>query len=182
MNNEERTEIERDLYVALGEHFLALRAADLERLDERFRAQERANTLKAEELARRLEVLNHAHEQAREKERDFISRETYETFVLRYQDAHQAVKNEILSASHAESEKLEVGLARVDEKFNEYIKRYEARQREVDVLLAAQKGAAEEAKRAVEEQARKANRNLGIASLVLGVIVFAANTIPLIIK
>jgi len=182
MNNEERTEIERDLYVALGEHFLALRAADLRRLDERFEAQERANQLKSEELARRLEVLNHAHEQAREKERDFISRETYETFVLRYQDAHQAVKNDIVSATRAETQKVEANFERVDEKFNEYIKRYEARQREVDVLLAAQKGAAEEAKRAVEEQARKANRNLGIASLVLGIIVFAANTIPLIIN
>ena len=182
MNEQERSDLEHDVYVSLREYFAALRAADQRRLDERFIAQERANELKAEELARRLEVLNHAHEQAREKERDFISRETYETFVLRYQDAHQAVKNEILSASHTESEKLEVGLARVDEKFNEYVKRYEARQREVDLLLSAQKGAAEEAKRAVEEQARKANRNLGIASLVLGIIVFAANTIPLLLK
>ena len=168
--------------IDLRDHLLALREADMERLDERFQAQEHANELKAEELARRLEVLNHAHEQAREKERDFISRETYETFVLRYQDAHQAVKNEIVAATRAESEKLEAGLERVDEKFNEYVKRYEARQREVDLLLSAQKGAAEEAKRAVEEQARKANRNLGIASLVLGVIVFAANTIPLLIR
>jgi hypothetical protein len=182
MDEQERSDIERAVYIDVREHFAALRREDLRRLDERFVAQEEAGRLRAEELARRLEVLNHAHEQAREKERDFISRETYETFVLRYQDAHQAVKNDIVAAAKSESLKTEANFERVDEKFNEYVKRYEARQREVDLLLSAQKGAAEEAKRAVEEQARKANRNLGIASLVLGLIVFAANTTPLLIR
>jgi hypothetical protein len=182
MDPQERTDIERDVYVSLRDYFIALRAADQRRLDERFQAQEHANVIKAEELARRLEVLNHAHEQAREKERDFIQRETYETFVVRYQDAHQSLKNEIVAATKAQQDRVESSFERVDEKFNEYIKRYEVRQREVDVLLAAQKGAAEEAKRAVEEQGRKSNRNLGMVSLGLGIIVFLANTIPLLIK
>lgn len=37
-----------------------------------------ALALDAQEKERRLDGLNHAHEQAREKERDFIPRETYE--------------------------------------------------------------------------------------------------------
>lgn len=37
-----------------------------------------ALSLDAKEKERRLDTLNHAHEQAREKERDFVPRETYE--------------------------------------------------------------------------------------------------------
>lgn len=48
------------------------------RLDSRFQAQEKATILAMTELQRRLDTLNHAHEQAREKERDFVSREVYE--------------------------------------------------------------------------------------------------------
>ena len=40
--------------------------------EQRFAAIEKANVLLASEMARRVEVLNHAHELAREKERDFI--------------------------------------------------------------------------------------------------------------
>jgi 3-polyprenyl-4-hydroxybenzoate decarboxylase len=51
--------------------------------EQRFVAVEKAITLAAEEVARRLEVLNHFHQLAREKERDFIGREAYETFAQR---------------------------------------------------------------------------------------------------
>jgi len=54
--------------------------------EQRFAAMDKAIVLAAEELARRLEVLNHAHEQAREKERDFIGREAFETFARRVTD------------------------------------------------------------------------------------------------
>jgi hypothetical protein len=51
--------------------------------EQRFAAMEKAIVLAAEEIARRLEVLNHYHELAREKERDFIRREAFDTFVQR---------------------------------------------------------------------------------------------------
>ena len=66
---------------------------------ERFQSQEKALQLKAEELSRRLDVLNHAHEQAREKERDFISREVYEKQVERNQDDMKALSVEIKTAA-----------------------------------------------------------------------------------
>jgi len=53
---------------------------------QRFAAMDKAVVLLASEMTRRLEVLNHAHEMAREKERDFIRREAFETFVLRVSD------------------------------------------------------------------------------------------------
>lgn len=52
----------------------------------RFASMDKAIVLLADETARRLEVLNHAHEQAREKERDFIGREAYDTFTQRSRD------------------------------------------------------------------------------------------------
>jgi hypothetical protein len=51
--------------------------------EQRFTSTDKAIVLAASELARRLEVLNHAHELAREKERDFIGREAFETFAQR---------------------------------------------------------------------------------------------------
>jgi hypothetical protein len=51
--------------------------------EQRFAAVEKAIILAAEEMSRRLDISNHAHEQAREKERDFIGREAFDTFVLR---------------------------------------------------------------------------------------------------
>ncbi len=54
--------------------------------EQRFCAMDKAILLFAEEMSRRLEILNHAHEQAREKERDFIGREAFETFVQRVSD------------------------------------------------------------------------------------------------
>ncbi len=54
--------------------------------DQRFSAVEKAIVLAASELARRLDVLNHAHERAREKEREFIRREAFDTFAQRVTD------------------------------------------------------------------------------------------------
>jgi hypothetical protein len=54
--------------------------------EQRFAAVDKAIVLAASEMARRLDVLNHAHELAREKERDFIRREAFETFVQRVGD------------------------------------------------------------------------------------------------
>jgi hypothetical protein len=54
--------------------------------EQRFAAIDRSIVLAAEEIGRRLEVLNHYHELAREKERDFIRREAFDTFVQRVTD------------------------------------------------------------------------------------------------
>jgi hypothetical protein len=54
--------------------------------EQRFAAMDKALVLLASEMARRLELLNHAHELAGEKERDFIRREAYETFAQRVSD------------------------------------------------------------------------------------------------
>ena len=66
--------------------------------EQRFAAMDKAIVLAAEELARRLEVLNHAHEQAREKERDFIRREAFDTFVLRVADDLAMLRRESQTA------------------------------------------------------------------------------------
>lgn len=134
------------------------------RIDERFDALDKALKLQAREYERRLHDLNGEFERDRTRQHDYVTTDKYE--------------------SQLEAEKVarEAALLRVDEKFNEYIKRYEARQREVDLLLAAQSGAADQAQRAVEEQGRKSNRNLGLASLGLGVLVFGANLAPSFFK
>lgn len=164
MNDREKQEVERDVYVSLRDHFNALRAEDQRRMDERFAALSKALELQATEYERRLHALNGEFERDRLRQHQYVTTDKWET------------KNE------AEQEARETALLRVDEKFTEYVKRYEARQREVDLLLAAQSGAAEEAKRAVEEQGRKSNRNLGIASLLLGALVFGAQIIPFLTK
>ena len=63
--------------------------------EQRFLAMDKAILLVAEEMSRSLEVLNHAHEQAREKERDFIGREAYETFTQRSRDDFAGLRREI---------------------------------------------------------------------------------------
>ena len=49
--------------------------------EQRFQAMDTALELKAEELSRRLEILNHAHEQAREIQSTYVPREVFEGFV-----------------------------------------------------------------------------------------------------
>jgi hypothetical protein len=67
--------------------------------EQRFAAMDKAIVLAAEEIARRLEVLNHAHELAREKERDFIRREAFDTFVLRVSDDLTLLRRETQTSS-----------------------------------------------------------------------------------
>src|SRR5580658_5218696 len=74
--------------VSLKEHLLALIAieresADRERtfIDLRFQLAERALQLDHVEMLRRLDLLNHAHEDARLKEASFVGREVYESQV-----------------------------------------------------------------------------------------------------
>ena len=72
--------------VSLKEHLLALIAAERESgsrertfIDLRFELAERALQLNHVEMLRRLDLLNHAHEDARQKEASFVGREVYES-------------------------------------------------------------------------------------------------------
>ena len=74
--------------VSLKEHVLALLAADREAVEQqksfidlRFQLAERALELDHIEMLRRLDLLNHAHEDARQKEASFVGREVYESQV-----------------------------------------------------------------------------------------------------
>ncbi|MGA7383542.1 MAG: hypothetical protein WBW81_02250 [Methylocella sp.] len=62
--------------------------------EQRFAAMDKSIALAAEEMSRRLEILNHFHELAREKERDFIRREAFDTFVLRVADDFALLRRE----------------------------------------------------------------------------------------
>src|SRR5580693_6420350 len=66
--------------------------------EQRFAAMDKALVLLASDMARRLEVLNHAHEMAREKERDFIRREAFDTFVQRVGDDLAMLRRESQTA------------------------------------------------------------------------------------
>jgi len=87
--------------VSLKEHLLALIAieresADRERtfIDLRFQLAERALELDHVEMLRRLDLLNHAHEDARQKEASLVGREVYESQVKE----HNKWRDEVNSA------------------------------------------------------------------------------------
>src|ERR1700730_1158611 len=67
--------------------------------EQRFAAMDKAIILAVEEIARRLEVLNHFHELAREKEREFIRREAFDTFVQRVTDDLGLLRREAQAAT-----------------------------------------------------------------------------------
>jgi hypothetical protein len=87
--------------VPLKDHLLALIAmqrefSDRERtfVDLRFELAERALQLDHVEMLRRLDLLNHAHEDARQKEASFVGREVYESQVKE----HNKWRDEVNSA------------------------------------------------------------------------------------
>jgi hypothetical protein len=72
--------------ISLKEHVLALLAMERELanqqkafVDLRFQLAERALDLDHIEMLRRLDLLNHAHEDARQKEASFVGREVYDS-------------------------------------------------------------------------------------------------------
>lgn len=186
MEDKERTEIERDVYVSLRDYFHALRAQDQKRIDERFDALDKALVLQAEEYARRLHDLNGSFKRDLARQSDYVTTDKWETTNTSEKTAREAALLRV-------NEKFETGIQHVNQQFADYVKRYELERREIDLRLAAQAGAAEEAKRQVEaqgrkieeqqrEQGRKQGRNLALASLALGVIVFLANFIPSVVS
>jgi hypothetical protein len=87
--------------VSLKEHLLTLLAIDREMATERkaftdlrFELAERALELDHIETLRRLDLLNHAHEDARQKEASFVGREVYESQVKE----HNKWRDEVNSA------------------------------------------------------------------------------------
>jgi hypothetical protein len=87
--------------VSLKEHLLALLAVENEMatqrkafIDLRFELAERALQLDHVEMLRRLDLLNHAHEDARQKEASFVGREVYESQVK----DHNKWRDEVNSA------------------------------------------------------------------------------------
>lgn len=137
------------------------RSDELESAHRRQREDDRMSREKVElALDKRLESMNEFRNQLRQQTNDFVRRETHESMITQEKLAREAA------------------LLRVDEKFDEYVKRYEQRQREVDTLLSIQKGAADEARHTALEQARKTNRNIALVGAVLGVLVFVLNLLP----
>lgn len=72
--------------VPLKEHLLAMLAAERERVDQhkalvdlRFELADRASQVEHIEMLRRLDALNHAREEARQKEANFVNREVYDS-------------------------------------------------------------------------------------------------------
>ena len=154
----------------------------LARLEERQAAVRDALTLQAAEYERRLQTLNHENERIASVLNGSVSQERFEQYVSN------------------ESEKRELALERVNEKFDDYVRRADQRQREMDLLIQAQDQAAREAKEAVgravanAEQAvaqaaqnakdaaaraeARANRRIYIAFSVLALLVAAVNLVP----
>jgi hypothetical protein len=87
--------------------------------EQRFAAVDKAIVLAAEEIARRLEVLNHFHQLAREKERDFIGREAFETFVQRVADDLAMLRREIQTAANVATAARETGRKAVADEITE---------------------------------------------------------------
>jgi hypothetical protein len=87
--------------VSLKEHLMALLAADHKIAEQqkhfvslRFELAERALELDHVEMLRRLDLLNHAHEDARQKEASFVGREVYESQIK----DHNKWRDEVNSA------------------------------------------------------------------------------------
>jgi hypothetical protein len=87
--------------ISLKEHLMALLAADHKIADQqkhfvnlRFELAERALELDHVEMLRRLDLLNHAHEDARQKEASFVGREVYESQIK----DHNKWRDEVNSA------------------------------------------------------------------------------------
>lgn len=96
------------------ERILAILEEREKLLNERFSGQESSLRLALEqsrlesitelaELQRRLGDLNHAHQIAREKDAEFISRESYDTFVARTTDDFDVLRREIRVTADAAS-------------------------------------------------------------------------------
>lgn len=122
------------------------------RMDERFAGLAKALELQAKEYERRLGALNDEYGRDRARTAAFVTVDKFET-----------------------------AIERINEKFDDYVKRYEQDKRDLDVLLAAQRGAADEAKRAAEATGRRANLNLSVVAVCLAALTILVNVTILLL-
>ncbi|MGB6176244.1 MAG: hypothetical protein WBF43_07885 [Methylocella sp.] len=87
--------------------------------EQRFAAIDKAIVLAAEEIARRLDILNHYHELTREKEREFIRREAFEAFKQRIADDIALLRRESQAATEAAATVREAAAKAVSEGITE---------------------------------------------------------------
>lgn len=113
--------------------------------------------LQATEYERRLGELNHAHQQAQEKEREYVSLETHNAYVKSEKDARDKAAE------------------RADEQFETFKGQYEERHANIVRRLDLQQGAALEAGRRAEIDARRLQVTIAAVGIVVTVIVLVVN-------
>lgn len=190
------------------------------RLQEKVEARDKALEVQAAEYERRLHDLNGEYKRDRERQREYVSTEKHEAdlkaerlkfseFVVRYEQRHEELVNaqfryvttdKYEDKLASEKDAREHALTRIDEKFNEYVQRWELRQREMDQTIATLSKAASEARRIAEDQgrqtraeadaqaqrnkdeqrevSRRQTRNITVMGIVLASVVGLANLLP----
>ena len=73
-----------------------------ELIEQQFAAMDKALALKSEELSRRLDILNHAHERAVEVQHTYVPREVFEAFIERF-DEYKETTNRALILREGQS-------------------------------------------------------------------------------
>lgn len=162
-------------------------------LETTVRATEKALELQALEYERRLHALNGEYTRDRERQKDYIT-------VDKYEDKIEAMDKARVAAVEAEKSAREAALLRVNENLNDYVKRWEQRQRETEMTISTLSAAAAEAKQIAENQGRQTreeadqearrqkeaaeanmrrqNRNITIMGICLAAIVGLVNLLP----
>lgn len=163
------------------------------KLEVTLQKMDQATELQAQEYSRRLHELNGEYKRDRERQADFVSTDKYEDKIAAMDEAR-------IAAVHSEKEAREQALLRVDEKFEEYVQRWELRQREMDQTINTLSKAAAEAKNIAESQGRQTRaeaeasaqrakdaaaeatrrqtRNITIMGIILATVVGVANFVP----
>lgn len=163
------------------------------RLQEKVDARDKALKVQAEEYARRLHDLNGEYKRDRERQNDYVA-------IDKYEDKIAAMDEARTTAVESEKQARETALQRVDEKFVEYVKKWEQIQAEQAATIVTLSAAASEAKRIAEDQgrqtraeadaqgrrqkdeqqeaARRQTRNITIMGIGLAAIVGLANLLP----
>lgn len=141
-------------------HDLELRVRELE-----VRAEERAHAvgLQAVEYERRLEILNHENARVTDVLAHSVAQDRFDDYVR----TERARSDEFMKTAQAT---LETALERVNERHDEFVRRYDTRQKEVDAILWGQS--------AVQaEESKHSSRTLSIVSVALAAIVIVVNVV-----
>lgn len=163
------------------------------RLQERFDASEAATKLQATEYARRLKDLNGEYQRDKDRQTDYVTTDKYE-------DKIAAMDSARVAAVNSEKDAREAALLRVDEKFDDYVKKWEQIQQDQAAQIITLSAAAAEAKRIAEDQGRQTRaeadqaaraqkeaqqdavrrqtRNITLMGIFLAAVVGLANLLP----